>query len=107
MNRKQKTSIDPEDLHRTIYRPCRFATAQTTDNFAEQASGHLVQLALVELGRGQHSLGRVCDKIRTNFRLFFESYEVGSICQRLAQRGFVEWEEAAQTVSLPLSAARG
>lgn len=95
-----------EELSRTIYRLCRFATAHTENSFAQQATGYLVQIALLDLGRGRHSLQEVCDKIRQDFHLDFTVGELDRIVERLALQKRVQWNKSARTLSLSYRARR-
>jgi hypothetical protein len=101
MNTEQQNTPDYEDLGKTVYRLSLFTTTQTHDSFAEHAIGCLVQLALLEAGRGRHDAETVCSIIRDTYYLDFEASEIRTMAGQLAHDRFVRWDKSADALSLP------
>jgi hypothetical protein len=98
----RKGTIDAKSLSYTIYRLCLFVTARTTDSFAQQVTVTLIQLALIDLGRGRHSVSKVCSVLSERFHIDFEETELEDLAQDAAKLGLMQWQASDRTLSLPL-----
>ena len=96
----------PENLDQAIYLLCRYSTAQTDNTFAKQAVGILLQLAILDMGRGRHALGSVRDRMIFKFHLVFEEYETAKWIKELCEDGVLQCHKDDKEVSMTRSARR-